>query len=117
MLDDLSAEHVRGRAMIAELTAALARYRDGAPGAPEAFTSALQRYADFHWAHMRKEEELALPLALATLTADDWRAIDAAFASNADPLVGLPATKASRELFRRVLSLAPPPLGIGRVRR
>ncbi len=117
MLDDLSAEHVRGRTMIAGLTGALARYRDGEPGSAEAFASALQRYADFHWAHMRKEEELALPLALATLTSDDWRAIDAAFASNADPLVGLPATKASRELFRRVLSLAPPPLGIGPVRR
>jgi hemerythrin-like domain-containing protein len=117
MLDDLSAEHVRDRAMIAGLRGALARYRDGEPGGAEAFASALQRYADFHWAHMRKEEELALPLALATLTAHDWRAIDAAFASNADPLVGLPATKASRELFRRVLSLAPPPLGIGPVRR
>jgi branched-chain amino acid transport system ATP-binding protein len=117
MLDDLTAEHVRGRAMIAGLTGALTRYRDSEPGAAEAFASALQRYADFHWAHMRKEEELALPLALATLTPDDWRAIDAAFASNADPLVGLPATKASRELFRRVLNLAPPPLGIGRPRR
>jgi hemerythrin-like domain-containing protein len=117
MLDDLGTEHVRGRAMIAGLTAALVRYRNGEPGAAEGFASALQRYADFHWAHMKKEEELALPLALATLSTDDWRAIDAAFASNADPLVGLPATKASRELFRRVLSLAPPPLGIAPPRR
>lgn len=117
MLDDLTAEHARGRVMINELTGALAHYRAGEPGAAESFATALKHYVDFHWAHMRKEEEIALPLALATLTADDWRAIDAAFASNADPLVGLPATKASRELFRRVLSLAPPPLGIGPKRR
>jgi branched-chain amino acid transport system ATP-binding protein len=117
MLDDLTAEHARGRTMIAELTEALASYRDRKPGAAESFASALKRYADFHWAHMRKEEEIALPLAAATLTAEDWHAIEAAFASNADPLVGLPATKASRELFRRILSLAPPPLGVGPPRK
>lgn len=113
LLDDLAAEHVRGHALIAGLTAALASYRQGTPGAFATFDNVLKQYADFHWEHMRKEEEEALPLAQAALTPDDWREIDAAFASNADPLVGLPATKALRELFRRVVNLAPPPIGVG----
>ena len=116
LLDHLAAEHVRGRALIAGLTGALVDYREGTPGAFAAFDSALKQYADFHWEHMRKEEEEVFPLAQAALTPDDWREIDAAFASNADPLVGVPATKASRELFRRVANLAPPPVGVASAR-
>jgi branched-chain amino acid transport system ATP-binding protein len=116
LLDHLAAEQVRGRTLIAGLTGALANYRVGTPGAFATFDNVLKQYADFHWEHMRKEEEEALPLAQAALTPDDWREIDAAFASNADPLVGLPATKASRELFRRIVNLAPPPIGVGPAR-
>ena len=62
---------------------------------------------------MRKEEDEVLPLAAQALTADDWAAIDAAFASNNDPIVGVPASKAFRELFRRLVAIVPPPLGVG----
>ena len=78
-----------------------------------AFDAAVTAYVDFHWAHMRKEEDLVLPVAEASLTADDWKTIDAAFASNEDPLVGIDATRESRELFRRIVNLAPPPIGVG----
>ena len=47
------------------------------------------------------------------LTAEDWDAIDAAFASNDDPVVGVPASKAFRELFRRIVAIVPPPFGVG----
>ena len=43
-----------------------------------------------------------LPLAAEALTQEDWEAIDAAFASNNDPVVGVPASKAFRELFRHL---------------
>ena len=62
---------------------------------------------------MRKEEDEVLPLAAEALTADDWAAIDAAFASNEDPVVGVPASKAFRELFKRIVTIAPPPWGVG----
>ena len=39
--------------------------------------------------------------------------IDAAFASNDDPLVGVKAGEAYDALFRRIASLAPPPIGLG----
>ena len=36
------------------------------------------------------------------LTQEDWDAIDAAFASNNDPVVGVPASRAFREFFRHL---------------
>jgi hemerythrin-like domain-containing protein len=113
ILDELEAEHVRGRAFITELAGALDRYRRQGGAAFAAFDAAVTAYVDFHWAHMRKEEDLVLPVAEASLTADDWKPIDAAFASNDDPLVGVEATRESRELFRRIVNLAPPPIGVG----
>jgi hypothetical protein len=62
---------------------------------------------------MRREEEEVLPLAAEALTQEDWNAIDAAFASNNDPVVGVPASKAFRELFRQLVAIMPPPLGVG----
>ena len=45
------------------------------------------------------------------LTAEDWREIDAAFSGNADPLVGESAGADYEALFRRIVNLAPPPIG------
>ena len=113
VLDELEAEHVRGRAFITELAGALDRYQREGAAAFAAFDAAATAYVDFHWAHMRKEEDVVLPIAEAALSADDWKTIDAAFASNDDPLVGVDATRESRELFRRIVNLAPPPIGVG----
>jgi branched-chain amino acid transport system ATP-binding protein len=111
-LDALAREHVVGRERFAELKALWERYRaDPAAFAP--FAEAVERYAHFHWRHMRKEEDEVLPLAAEALSADDWAAIDAAFASNEDPVVGVPASKAFRELFKRIVTIAPPPWGVG----
>jgi hemerythrin-like domain-containing protein len=112
LLDSLEREHAIGRERFADLKALWERYRtDQDAFAP--FADGVERYAHFHWRHMRTEEDEVLPLARAALTADDWAAIDAAFASNEDPVVGVPASKAFRELFRRLVALMPPPLGVG----
>ncbi len=65
-------------------------------------------YAKVQWWHMRKEEEVILPVAEQALGADDWKATDAAFRSNEAPIVGVQVTRASRELFKRFVNLAPP---------
>ena len=112
LLDRLHAEHVQGRQSFAELKAALDEYhRD--PGTLQSFVERVERYSHFHWRHMRREEDEVLPLAAEALTADDWAAIDAAFASNDDPVVGVSATREFRALFRRIVALAPPPFGVG----
>ncbi len=112
MLDALEREHVVGRERFGELKALWDCFRAD-PTTFAAFAEGVERYAHFHWRHMRKEEDEVLPLAAQALTAEDWAAIDAAFASNEDPVVGVPATKAFRELFRRLAALVPPPLGVG----
>ena len=112
LLDALEREHVVGRERFAELKAAWERFRaDPATFGP--FAEGVERYAHFHWRHMRREDDAVLPLAVEALTAEDWAEIDAAFASNEDPVVGVPGSKVFRELFRRIVTIAPPPWGVG----
>lgn len=61
---------------------------------------------------MRKEDDTVLPAAEHALTVEDWRIVDAAFQSNDDPIAGLQVGE-FRELFRRIVNLAPPPIGVG----
>ncbi|MFO1284488.1 MAG: hemerythrin domain-containing protein [Burkholderiales bacterium] len=112
LLDGLAREHVVGRERFADLKALWLRYRDD-PAVLPAFVEAVERYAHFHWRHMRREEDEVLPLAARSLAPEDWAAIDAAFASNDDPVVGVPAQKAFRELYRRLVAAIPSPWGVG----
>lgn len=80
VLDELEAQHTRGAEMLNDLRQTLGESRTA--GNFEAFEKALNAYAEFQWDHMRKEEELVLPLAEQHLTKDDWQAIDAAFQAN-----------------------------------
>jgi branched-chain amino acid transport system ATP-binding protein len=112
LLDALEAEHAIGRERFAELKDTWERFRDD-PSALAAFVEAVERYSYFHWRHMRKEEDELLPIAAKALADEDWNAIDTAFLSNEDPIVGVPASKAFRELFRRIVAIAPPPWGVG----
>jgi hemerythrin-like domain-containing protein len=114
ILDDLEAEHRRGDELTRELRYLLARCRVGGAGAKQAFAAAVERYATFHWAHMRKEEDLVLPLAHEALTPGDWEAIDAAFGANDDPVPGLAPRQELDALFRLIVAMAPPPVGVGR---
>ena len=111
-LDELQDEHRRGPDVTRTMVDALEAYRRDA-GAFEAFAQAVSSYAEFQWAHMRKEEEVILPIAQKALLPADWIAIDAAFRSNADPLVGVDTQREFRELFRRVVNLMPAPMGLG----
>lgn len=113
LLDELEKEHVVGRGLTDGLIMALAAYEASGSAGFEAFEKAVNAYAEFHWSHMRKEEELALPMAEKTLTAADWEEIGKAFQSNQDPVVGVPVTREFRELFKKIVNLAPPPIGVG----
>jgi hemerythrin-like domain-containing protein len=115
LLDDLEAEHVAGAEKIRTLEQSLARYQQGGDAEAGAFIAAVEAYAEFHWKHMGREEKEVFPLAEKHLTEDDWAAIDAAFAGHADPLVGDSSGEDYRKLFRRIVNLAPPPIGLGPV--
>jgi len=111
-LDELQDEHRRGPDVTRSMVDALVAFERDA-GAFEAFDQAVSAYADFQWAHMRKEEEVILPIAQKALLPSDWVEIDAAFRSNSDPLVGVNTRREFRELFRRVVTLMPAPMGLG----
>jgi branched-chain amino acid transport system ATP-binding protein len=111
LLDRLKEEHVAGAVKFGELRGALERYRRSDAAFGE-FASQLSQYAAFHWAHMRAEEDELLPLAQAHLTREDWDAIDAAFADNVDPLEGVKSGARYQALFKRIVELAPSPMGL-----
>jgi hemerythrin-like domain-containing protein len=112
LIEELRTEHVTGARLIRDLEQALIGLEVGWAGGARAFRAAVDAYADFHWKHMRKEEERILPLAEQSLTAEDWREIDAAFAGNNDPIADL-REKDFEKLFTRIVNLAPEPVGLG----
>jgi hemerythrin-like domain-containing protein len=116
MLDHLKEEHESGAVKLRELRQALIRYRDGGSAEFPEFATLVAGYAAFHWEHMRLEENDLLPLAERHLTDADWDAIDAAFLGHTDPLFGAEQGDEYRDLFRRIVDLAPAPIGVAPVR-
>ena len=111
VIDDLQREHHLGPGMIAALKTALDDYhKAGAAGLP-AFRVTVKAYCEFQWKHMSKEEKHVLPTARDVLTAEDWAAIDAAFNANDNPWEG--AAGEYKQLFTRIVSIAPDPIGVG----
>jgi hemerythrin-like domain-containing protein len=112
LIKELEAEHVEGAKHIRELERSLLFLEDRWPVGAREFRDAVDSYAQFHWNHMRKEEEKILPLAEAHLTDSDWEAIGDAFAGNHDPIADL-REKDFQVLFSRIASIAPAPVGLG----
>jgi hemerythrin-like domain-containing protein len=113
VLDELGREHEHGERSIRELEQALLRYEEGGEREFLVFAAAVERYVGHYFEHMRKEEQLVMPLAEKTLTAADWSAIEDAFASHRDPLHGAPTGDDYDALFTRIVNLAPAPIGFG----
>ena len=112
LVEELQAQHEEGERLIRELERALLFMEEGWPVGAREFRKAVDAYAEFHWKHMRKEEQQLLPLAERHLTAEDWKAIDAAFAANRDPIAGM-QERDFEKLFSRIVALAPDPVGLG----
>jgi hemerythrin-like domain-containing protein len=108
----LKAEHVDGARLVRDLERALVFFEEGWPAGAREFLAAVDAYAEFHWKHMRKEENELMPLAEKVLTPDDWRAIDAAFDVNQDPIAGI-RERDFEALFTKIVNLAPAPVGFG----
>jgi hemerythrin-like domain-containing protein len=112
-LDVLEADHARADELTRDLRYLLSRCRVGGAATVEAFTAAVEEYVDFHWRHMRLEEDVILPLAERWLTEADWQPIDAAFRANEDPLLGARPREEFRRLFDLIVNRAPAPVGLG----
>jgi hemerythrin-like domain-containing protein len=112
LVDKLKAEHVEGARLVRDLEVAVRKYEETWPRGAEDFAAAVKAYADFHWRHMRSEEQELLPLAERALNEEDWNAIERAFAQNEDPIADLRGQDFDK-LYTRILSLAPAPIGLG----
>ena len=117
LIDRLRSEHRAGAEKIRALDHALERYKHGGTEEFSAFAEAVQAYAAFHWDHMRTEEDTLIPLARTYLTTQDWDEIDRAFTGHSDPLFGATAQDAYEVLFRRIVNLAPRPIGVAPAQR
>ena len=112
ILDALQQEHRDGPQQLMALRACVAQAVRGELTAP-GLVATLRAYTAGLKNHMRQEEKLVIPLAREVLTQEDWVEIDHAFLDNKDPLFGDKAKAEFRELFHRIASLAPEPIGLG----
>ena len=112
LIEALKGEHLSGARLVRDLEQALLQFEQTWPRGAEEFVAAVDAYGLFHWNHMRREEHDLIPRAEKALTAEDWRAIEAAFAGNNDPIADL-REKDFDALYQRILNLAPAPVGLG----
>jgi branched-chain amino acid transport system ATP-binding protein len=115
LIEEFEREHAGGAASLRRLAQAMIRYEEGGDREFPAFEREIGNFVEGYRVHMRKEEVDLFPLALGLLTPLDWRTIDAAFEENDDPLAAAREEREFDKLFARIVSIAPPPIGIGPV--
>ena len=114
LIERLQQEHAEGDELLLDLKNALdACEGDGDPDWI-GFANAVGRYREHQYNHVRTEEMEALPLARDHLSAEDWQEIDAAFSAHDDPLFGDEPRAEYRQLYSKIVAMAPAPYGFGR---
>ena len=109
----LEEDHAGGEEALRRLAQSLIRYEEGGEREFPAFERQVANFVDGYRNHMRREEEEFFPLALRIFTPLDWVMIDAAFKEHDDPLAAAREEKDFDTLFTRIVTLAPPPIGVG----
>jgi hemerythrin-like domain-containing protein len=113
-IDKLERDHMRSEKAARDLQHLLLSWELLGSGRRAAFEEAIGQYIDAYLEHMQLEESVILPEAERCFSEEDWRALDAAFAENADPLTGhYPPTEAYEKLFSLIVTRAPSPIGLG----
>jgi hemerythrin-like domain-containing protein len=113
VLARLEREHAAGERAIRQLQHTLLAFEMMGEPRRAAFEASVAEYLQFYLDHMELEEEQILPAALQYFSDAEWAPLDAAFASNADPLAGHAPAPDYEPLFRRILRQAEAPLGYG----
>lgn len=110
----LENDHSNGESTVRELQHLLLAWELLGESRRAAFEQAVKGYIAFYLEHMRLEESVVLPAAKKVLGDADWAELDAAFATNCDPLTGkYPRDTIYDELFTRIVTRAPAPIGLG----
>ena len=104
LIAQLDRDHQQGEKAVRELQHLLLAWELLGDSRMQVFVDAALRFLDFYLEHMRLEETVILPKAEKLLTEADWRALDAAFKLNMDPLGGkFPPNPAYDRLFTRIV--------------
>jgi hemerythrin-like domain-containing protein len=113
-IDLLERDHMTGEQRVRELVHQLMAWEYlGETRRPD-FEEEVKRYVAFYLKHMRLEETELLPEAEKSLTDADWHALNAAFATNLDPLnTRIPRDPMFDRLFTHIVMRAPAPVGLG----
>jgi hemerythrin-like domain-containing protein len=109
----LERQHAESSQLGRDLEHALARLEAGMPDGIALFSTAVDTLMDEAWPHMATEEKVLIPLARKHLLPEDWAEIARAFGENGDPRFGAEPDHEFRDLFSRIVNLAPPPIGVG----
>lgn len=109
----LEQQHENGAGRIRDLEQAMLRWEVGGDVEKENFVRATKDFVAGYRAHIRLEEDELMPMARKALTDQDWDRIEAGFGEHRDPLHGTEPETDPSELFRRILYVAPPPIGLG----
>lgn len=111
VIAQLEGQHAAGAAAMGTLAQLLNRWQGGE--SVNAFAAAGADFVARYREHMRLEEEVLMPIAQQVLGAAEWADIEAEFRRHDDPLHGIAAGDDPTEMFRRILYLAPAPIGLG----
>lgn len=104
VLEQLEAEHRGSESAIRELQHLLLAWELVGDSRRQAFEASAQKYLNLYLDHMQRENTLVLPLAERVLGEADWQVLDAAFATNCDPLSGkYPRDPMYDRLFTRIV--------------
>ena len=106
-LVELERQHGEGHDLIAELERTAAAYEADPSEGLTSFAAAVERFGTTQIRHMALESKVILPAARKHLTAADWAEIGAAFAGNSDPRFSIDSDEEFRQLFARIINLAP----------
>lgn len=111
IIEELERQHREEDEMLANLRARLADLKTKGTVALEPFARLTEDYANFHWQHMKMEENQVMPLAEVQLTEEDWAEINQAFESNDDPIFGKQPRDEFQQLFKFIANRLPAPIG------
>ncbi len=106
-LDELERQHVSGTAQVVELERSIDAYEKNPGSGLARFAAAAECFATTQGEHMALETKVIIPAARQHLTEADWEEIGAAFAGNTDLRFSVDNDEEFRQLFARIVNLAP----------
>ena len=113
-INQLERDHQNGEPRVREIMHLLLAWELLGDTRRPSFIDEVTRYVEFYLEHMRLEETVVLPEAERHLSEADWHALNAAFATNQDPLSHrVPRDPQFDRLFTRIMMKAPAPVGLG----